>query len=424
MNLRQKFIPNQNPTERELLIGARGIMIEGAVASIIYAAATNNIMTGYLGYLGASVAACASIALIPQLGCILQFFSPFLFERFRYRKPIMWILCVIYRFSVAAMFLLPLLLSGAKLRVGTAVALYVIAFASAGIVTPGLQQWTISLVDVKERGVYMAKKDILAVGVNSIVTFLLSRHLDELMALGNDSQGYQTVGLVCLVLALLDAVLLLNICERPVEETVGVQLSDVLQPVKDKSYRPLLLYNIFSSVAGGIATPFLIVYQLRVLGLSHTFLASAGIVAAIAGMAGSYLWGRFSDKHMWDWTIHRSASIGFLCTVSWAFVTPESAPFIAPILMTVTTACNSGTVIANTNLQYSASPATGKTLYLGVTAAIISVAGCLTTACSASLQSVFEQSLGYKSISVLFLISGVGGLINLFINGRKLPHIK
>lgn len=424
MNLRQKFIPNQNPTERELLIGARGIMIEGAVASIIYAVATNNIMTGYLGYLGASVAACASIALIPQLGCILQFFSPFLFERFRYRKPIMWILCVIYRFSVAAMFLLPLLLSGANFRVGTAVALYIIAFASAGIVTPGLQQWTISLVDVKERGVYMAKKDILAVGVNSIVTFLLSRHLDKLMALGNDSQGYQTVGLVCLVLALLDAVLLLNICERPVEETVGVQLSDVLQPVKDKSYRPLLLYNIFSSVAGGIATPFLIVYQLRVLGLSHTFLASAGIVAAIAGMAGSYLWGRFSDKHMWDWTIHRSASIGFLCTVSWAFVTPESAPFIAPILMTVTTACNSGTVIANTNLQYSASPVTGKTLYLGVTAAIISVAGCLTTACSASLQSVFEQSLGYKSISVLFLISGVGGLINLFINGRKLPHIK
>ena len=424
MNLRQKFIPNQNPTERELLIGARGIMIEGAVASIIYAVATNNIMTGYLGYLGASVAACASIALIPQLGCILQFFSPFLFERFRYQKPIMWILCVIYRFSVAAMFLLPLLLSGANFRVGTAVALYIIAFASAGIVTPGLQQWTISLVDVKERGVYMAKKDILAVGVNSIVTFLLSRHLDKLMALGNDSQGYQTVGLVCLVLALLDAVLLLNICERPVEETVGVQLSDVLQPVKDKSYRPLLLYNIFSSVAGGIATPFLIVYQLRVLGLSHTFLASAGIVAAIAGMAGSYLWGRFSDKHMWDWTIHRSASIGFLCTVSWAFVTPESAPFIAPILMTVTTACNSGTVIANTNLQYSASPATGKTLYLGVTAAIISVAGCLTTACSASLQSVFEQSLGYKSISVLFLISGVGGLINLFINGRKLPHIK
>lgn len=424
MNLRQKFIPNQNPTERELLIGTRGIMIEGAVAAIIYAAATNNIMTGYLGYLGASVAACASIALIPQLGCILQFFSPFLFERFRYRKPIMWILCVIYRFSVAAMFLLPLLLSGAKLRVGTAVALYVIAFASAGIVTPGLQQWTISLVDVKERGVYMAKKDILAVGVNSIVTFLLSRHLDELMALGRDSEGYQTVGIVCLALALLDAVLLLNICERPVEDAVGIKLSDVFQPLKDRSYRSLLSYNILSSIASGIATPFLIVYQLRVLGLSHTFLASAGIVAAIAGMAGSYLWGCFSDKHTWEWTICRSSALGLFCTVSWTFVTPESAPFIAPILMTITTACNSGTVIANTNLQYSASPDTGKTLYLGVTAAIVSVAGCLTTACSASLQSVFEQYLGYKSISILFLLSGLGGFINLFINGRKLPHIK
>lgn len=424
IKLRQKFIPNQNPTERELLIGARGIMIEGAVAAIIYAAATNNIMTGYLGYLGASVAACASIALIPQFGCILQFFSPFLFERFRYRKPIIWILCVIYRFSAAAMFLLPLLLSGANLRVGTAVALYVVAFSSAGIVTPGLQQWTISLVDVRERGTYMAKKDILAVGVNSIVTFLLSRHLDKLIALGQDSEGYRTVGLVCLVLALLDAVLLLNVCERPVEETGNIQLLDILQPLKDTSYRPLLLYNTLSGVASGIATPFLIVYQLRVLGLSHTFLASVGIVAAISGMAGSYLWGWFSDRHTWDWTIHRSAAIGFLCTVFWAFVTPKSAPFIAPILLSLTTACNSGTAIANTNLQYSASPDTGKTLYLGVTAAISSVAGCLTTACSASLQSVFEQYLGYKSISILFLISGVGGLINLFINGRKLPHIK
>ena len=424
VKLKQKFIPNQNPTERELLIGARGIMVEGAVAAIIYAAATNNIMTGYLGYLGASVAACASIALIPQIGCILQFFSPFLFERFRYRKPIIWLLCVIYRFSAAAMFLLPLLFSSETIRVGTAVALYTIAFASAGIVTPGLQQWTISLVDVEERGVYMAKKDILGVGVNSIVTFLLSRHLDKLMALGQDVEGYQTVGIVCLLLALLDAVLLLNVCERPVEKTVSIQLSDMLQPLKDRSYRPLLLYNILSSVTSGIATPFLIVYQLRVLGLSHTFLATAGMIAAVSGMAGSYLWGRFSDRHTWDQTIHRSATVGFLCTVAWAFVTPESARMIAPILMTITTACNSGTVIANTNLQYSASPATGKTLYLGVTAAIISIAGCLTTVCSASLQSVFEQYLGYKSISILFLISGVGGLVNLFINGRKLPHIK
>ena len=114
----------------------------------------------------------------------------------------------------------PLLFSGANLRVGTAVALYVVAFASAGIVTPGLQQWTISLVDVGERGVYMAKKDILAVGVNSIVTFLLSRHLDKLMALGRDSEGYQTVGIVCLVLALFDAALLLKVCERPVADTV------------------------------------------------------------------------------------------------------------------------------------------------------------------------------------------------------------
>lgn len=423
-NLRQKFVPEQNPTEKEFLAGARGIMAEGAVAAIIYSAATNNIMTGYLGYLGASVAACASIALIPQMGCILQFFSPFLFERFHHRKLAIWVLCVIYRISVAAMFLLPLFLTGAMVQMGTAVVLYAIAFASAGIVTPGLSQWTISLVDVKSRGSYMAKKEILAACVNSIAILFISRHLDNLTARGRDAEGYQFVGLACLGLTLLDSLILLNICERPVEHTARIHLRDIITPLKDTKYRPLLLYNTMSGMATGIAAPFLIVYQLRVLGLSHTFLASAGIVAAITGMAGSYLWGRYSDLHTWDRTIRLSASIGFLCTSGWAFVTPGSAPFIAPILMAAAAACASGTSIASVNLQYSASPLMGKTLYMGFTAAVSSIAACLATACSASAQPGLEQYLGYKSISLLFFVSGIGGLLNLLVNGRRLPHMK
>ena len=70
-------------------------MVEGAVAGVLYTIATNHILTGYLSYLGASVATCASIAMIPQLGCVLQFFSPFLFERLRHRKLAIWLLCLV-----------------------------------------------------------------------------------------------------------------------------------------------------------------------------------------------------------------------------------------------------------------------------------------------------------------------------------------
>lgn len=422
--LRQLLIPVQPPTERELILGSRGIMAEGAVAAVIYAAATNNIMTGYLGYLGASVATCASIALIPQMGCILQFFSPFLFERFHHRKPLIWLLCVIYRFGVAGMFLLPLLLPGVSADLGMVVILYAIAFACAGMVTPGLQQWIMGLVDIGHRGAYMAKKEILAVCINSVAMLVISRRLDSLTALHRAEEGYRFVGLVCLGLALLDALLLLGICERPVEQVTKMKLRDILLPLKDQQYRPLLLYNTVGGMVTGIASPFLIVYQLRVLGLSHTFLAAVGIGAAVFGMVGSYLWGRYSDRHTWDRTIRRSATIGFLCTLGWAFDTPQSATWMAPVLMAITTACASGTAVANINQQYSASPASGKTLYLGFTAAVSSIAGCLATTCSASLQPVFEQQLGYKSISMLFLISGLGGLLNLVTNGRKLPHIK
>ena len=282
------------------------------------------------------------------------------------------------------MFLIPLFLTGALVKLGAAVGLYAIAFASAGVVTPGLQQWTLSLVDVGRRGRYLAQKDILAFSVNSVATLFLSRHLDEMIKLGNAQEGYETVGIVCLVLSVIDALLLMQVCERPAEQPVKMHLKDLLQPVRDTKYRPLLLYSTLAGLIGGISTPFLVVYQLRVLGLSHTFLASAGIAVAVSSMAGSYLWGRYSDLNTWNRTILRAAFAVFICTLSWAFVTPKSAPYIAPVLMALTSANSAG----------------------------------------AFLQSQLEPAMGYRSIAVLFLISGVGGIINLFINGRKIPSVK
>ena len=84
--LYQLFFPAHTPTENELEMGRYRIIAEGAVAGVIYAVATGNFLAGYLSSLGASVSLCAAAAMIPSFGCVLQFFSPFVFERMHHRK--------------------------------------------------------------------------------------------------------------------------------------------------------------------------------------------------------------------------------------------------------------------------------------------------------------------------------------------------
>ena len=107
LSLRKLFFDPAPPTEEQLTRGRRCLIAEGAVAGVLYSIGTGNFMTGYLGQMGASVSFCALMAMIPQAGCILQFFSPLLFERLHHRKLAIWSLCVVFRFSLSLTFLLP-----------------------------------------------------------------------------------------------------------------------------------------------------------------------------------------------------------------------------------------------------------------------------------------------------------------------------
>ena len=107
LSLRKLFFDPEPPTEEQLARGRRCLIAEGAAAGVLYSIGTGNFLTGYLGQMGASVSFCALMAMIPQAGCVLQFFSPLLFERLHHRKLAIWALCVVFRFSLSLTFLLP-----------------------------------------------------------------------------------------------------------------------------------------------------------------------------------------------------------------------------------------------------------------------------------------------------------------------------
>lgn len=424
MNLIQSFKTTQPPTQEQLAQSRRVLIVEGAVASVITSLATGNFLAGYLSYLGASVSFCALVGTLPQFGCILQLASPFLFERMRYRKIAIWLLCVFFRFSLGFSVLAPVLFHGKAGQLSFVFVLYFFAFAAAGFVTPGLQQLMLDISPYASRGSFFAKKDIIATCVNSIAVLVMGKQLDYFLSIGTPYTGYVIVGIVSLLLAGMDAVILGMIHEQPAFAVTKLQGKDILKPLQDKTYRPILMFLIYGGLAGGLATSFLSVYLLRVLGLSHTFITTTGVLSALVGMLGTWVWGKLADRTTWNVIVKRTTFINISCTFGWAFVTPTLAPWLAPILLAVTAACGGASAVSGLNLQYASSPAMGKTTYLGVTSALASTASCLSVAIGTALQSTMESALGNYSIPMLFFLSAIFGYLNLLLHANQLPHIK
>ena len=159
--LYQLFFPAHTPTENELEMGRYRIIAEGAVAGVIYAVATGNFLAGYLSSLGASVSLCAAAAMIPSFGCVLQFISPFVFERMHYRKLAIWLMCVVFRLSVSSILLIPLALPDPGHARAVVLVLYTIGFFSAGLVTPGLEHMVLGIAPQGGRGQFYAVKSII-----------------------------------------------------------------------------------------------------------------------------------------------------------------------------------------------------------------------------------------------------------------------
>ena len=417
--MRELFFPTQAHSAFRIRAGRRRIIEEGAVAAVIYSVATGNIMAGYLSYLGFSIAACAAIAMIPQLGCVLQFFSPFLFERLQYRKLSIWIFCGIFRFFASLAFLLPLLELRDGYRAVLVVVFYSISFLAAGFVTPGLQLLVLAASPEEGRGTFFARKDIISVVFNSTVILLLSRQLDEYTARGTEEKGYLFIGAVCLVFALADSLLLSGIHEVKMPYSSSLRFSAILSPGRDAVYRPFFLFSTISGFMGGIASPFLSVYQIRVLGFSHTFITAIGAAGAAAGIIGSYIWGKVLDRTSFARALKITTGISLGCTLGWALTAVLPGAVLAPFLTVVSATSAGAAGIASLNLQYFLSPDEGKTVYLGATSACASLAAVSAAAIATSMQPVLQNLLGDDSIPFLFLLSGTGGLLNLLLHGRR-----
>ncbi len=424
MRLREKFFPPAPPTERQLAQSRRIILAEEAIAGTIFSLGIGNFLVGYLTWMGASPAFSALVGALPMLGCILQAVSPFLFERLRYRKLSVVLVCFGFRFSMGLAAFVPFLFSGSPARLAAVFALYFFACMCAGFVSPGLNQWIMATAPQEGRGHFFAKKNILSSIVNASVMFLMGRQLDYFISKGQPQTGYFIVYGTILLLTFLDIAMLSQVWEAPSQRVLNIKPRDFLRPFRDRRFRPVILFDTLWFIAGNFSSVFLPVYLLRGLGLSHSYISVMTILASVTGILCNWIWGRMADRRGWRAVLTAASALACCGYLGWFFLTPAAALFLAPVLQCVATAGTSASSLATLNMEYASCPQEGKTVYLGAVAVVSNLMGYTASLTASAIQSMLEHSLGTeRSISVLFAISAVGMLACLWHARKNLPKI-
>lgn len=401
----------------------KALLAQGALSSTFFSIGTGNFLAGYLLYLGAQPAFCAVVAALPQLGCLLQLVSPFLFERMRNRKVFICGCCFAFRFGMGLAGLIPFLLPGQNARLGAVFAMYLLAFSCAGFVTPGLDQWTMELAPKHRRGQFFATRNILSALLNSGISLALGWQLDRFTQSGNSGTGYFVLYLCCCLLACVDLFLLSRMDEVPCQPMAAVGLRDLARPLRDKTYRKIMAFLPMWFFAIHFSNAFLSVYMLQGLGMSHTAITLVATVASGAGMAGIWFWGTLADRTSWNRVMIWAGTMVGLAYLGWSLVEPGSQWATALVLQALLGACSGSFSMASANLQFSCSPKEGKTLYLGVGAAVSNLTGYGAALLGASVQSALMVSSGIGSIRVLFLCSGIFCLIPVLCIVPRLPKV-
>ncbi len=425
------FFYNNELTQHNYRLSRIMIILSGPTAGIINTLTAGSFFIGFLVYLGASTQYCAIIGAIPQLGCLLQMFSPYIFERLKHRKLLICICCFLFRFSVGTVIFVPYLVEEKGARLIWIMVIYTLSYLIAGFVTPGLSQWYLSVAPHQNRGRFLAIKDIASMFCVSIVSITIGRMMDHYKFIEKALTGFTIMFGIALILSVLDFILISQI-EEPIvqKETVKQSLWYLIRiPMQDKKFRKIIIFLSLWSFAIQFSISFIPVYMLSILNMSYSYISQVAVIGNMMGMVSILLWGRLADKTSWFHLLKISGFIILLCYLGWVFVTPGNAMVLVFILQVSLACCNGAFQMASSNLQFYLAPSLGKTAYLGVTSAI---------ACVISFVGVMMGSVIYKqlqgaeirlylfkitNIQTIFLTTGI--LLTIaFMYVRRQQHFK
>ncbi len=430
----QHMEPSQMPTEKEMERNRLLGIIEGASARTIFNLTSGAFLVGLLKYMGASDTVCGYILAVPVLAAVIQFLSPIVLERLKFRLSIITLCASAHRALLTSLIIIPFLPIPKNGKLIITFIVFLLSYAAVSFANPAVSNMYVSFVPQNMRGRYFGKRESYLLFSATVVSLVLGKVLDVYEAKDSEITGYLIVYGVIFVFTIINHFSLRAMKEVPLIHTVEpIRIREIFTlPFKDKTFIVYFIMSIIWNISIQVASAFFAVYFKSDLNMNYTTITTLGMVNSLTYVVTASFWGRFADRHSWARTSMLTIGILAVTHFLW-FLCFKGSPMLL-ILLAIAHVFGgiawSGINVSLFNLQFDFTPNEKRTVYIGLNAATSGIIGYLAAILGSQLVSFFGHApivlfgAGFDIKQVLFLVSSTllfvcAAYIGLFMNRRK-----
>ncbi len=405
-------------TESDPSGGSASLVWEGAYANVFIALTGGAFLTGLALFLGANDLEIGILASAPFLMQSAQLVSPFLFRDRAVLKE--RIAATLAASRLLWLVVVPLALLTGAWRLPVLIGIAVLSGLLTMVTSPAWLSLMAEIVPESLRGRFFSRRNAAVASATLACTILGSLILDWSRSRGAEPLGFAVIVLVAVVGALLAWRAMGNVPNiRGVESSSDKRRLDLLAPLRDRSFRRVLIVFAVWNTAVGLSAAFFAPHMLINLKMSFFQIGLYTCLTALVAVMTSCVWGRFADRFGSKPVLNVCAFGIALIPIIWLFPRADWKWILIP------EAIYSGVLWAGFNLAaftlpLDRSPKAERTVYLSVFAAVTGLAffaASITAGYASEVLADWSYSLGdtvFVNYHVLFVGSA---LVRLFTTG-------
>ncbi len=355
-------------------------------------------LVGFVKELGGSDYWIGMLAAVPSMLGILQIPGAIWGRGFPGYKRFILPGGLLWRVLYIPVVLLPLVALENQLKLWILGLCVSIAAAAVLPVNPIYNDWLAEMVPSTSRGWYFSRRNSIAAGVGAAVGTIGAVLLDYFKSVGQSDVGYSVIfgmGIVCAAISF-GAFMSMKDLPRsnPIREPLGKSLAAFSVPIRDKSYRVVLLFLAIFVFGQGFAGNLFSAFAIESLKLPFTAIQLAVAAHALGSILLGPFWGFLADKYG-NRPLLFVLGIGLTLTPAiWLVCTPGQTTLNTVYLILghiFSGAVWGGVAVCQFNLMLNTAKTEDRANYLGVAMALTALIGGLAPLLGAELMAIYRD---------------------------------
>lgn len=359
--------PN-NLSKGELHRAWRLVTWAGVLGSTYYTICVNGVpRVKFLTELDATAADFGLISGLASFAIVFQILGGVLSNRIRRRKPLWMTMVILHRLFFLGVLVVPMVAIDSQFRMFWIILFLFLHDMLAQTSGPMFMSWMADLLPRESLNRHWATRQRFITIANMFVMAALGFGFDYFETRGLIIEGFSIIAGAGILLGVIDILLFFGIPEPSHARADKIRvLEAVLQPLKDKTFRPFLLYRGCWTLAVSIAAPFFGLYMIDEIGLRVLTVQLMGIASALGVAFAARFWGLVCDTYGARPTL-QLLTVGKILPPFVFLVVPHEPAIAVPVLtsfMFCDGVMNAGMLLATQSVLLKATPRENRTMYI------------------------------------------------------------